>query len=189
MADSPLAGRPGRPRAHLFPVQFCHLNEGKREAHHRFHRRFTASLATSSTLFFWSFFGGDVHSKPEQHWRGNNYLATVDANAEPQSPEKLLWRYLSIYLKMFTFDGYYGHWVRTVFEETITFYINCISPNRNYINLHLMCRIGASDVALKWVVSCTVLGCVLKSNLSLKFCPYPVIYWPFLLILCDKLKK
>lgn len=49
------------------PILPSHWRRG-RKAHHRFHRRFTASLATSSTVFFWSFFGGDVHSKPEQHW-------------------------------------------------------------------------------------------------------------------------
>ncbi len=51
-------------------------------AYHRFHSRFTASLATSSTAFFLSFIGSAALSKPAQHWKENNTL--LQMTTKPQ---------------------------------------------------------------------------------------------------------
>lgn len=82
--------------SHLFPVPFCHLNEGEQNAsrilraHHKFHSRFTASLATSSTLFFCSFVGWEPHSKPAQHWKENKTLLPITTKAKSQSVSALI---------------------------------------------------------------------------------------------------
>lgn len=86
------------PLSHPLPVGFWCLYKKKKSwktnccktilwAYHRFHRRFTASLATSSTAFFWSFIGSAAHSKPAQHLQRKQHWTFSLKEAGNELPE------------------------------------------------------------------------------------------------------